>query len=368
MLSLIGANRVPLTAVVILVVATGGGVWSLVHFWDWLQTEQINGNVVAKESGSTTVRNIGFVAAGLIALPFAFWRSWVAHRQADTAQQGLLNERYQQGAEMLGSNVLAVRLGGIYALERLAEENAEKYHAQIMQLFCAYARHVTETRPSAVHEESSEEQPSAESLDPTTLVPEDVRAVITAIGSRDDARILLEQGKLNLRYIELPGLALHSANLSNVDFHDADLSRANLTRSNLQGATLVNVNLSRSNLYETDLSRTMPWEADLSQAFLLKTNLSHAFLQGADLSEANLSLANLSDAMIKSANLSGANFGGSGDGPAVGLTQSQLDEAIADPGSPPQLEGIVDAETGQPLVWRGKSLNEKPQVRIIHMP
>jgi len=352
---------------VVLLAAIGGGIWSLIHFWDWLQTETVNG-VIGKESGSTTVRNIGFVVAGLVALPFAAWRSWVAQRQADTAQQGLLNERYQQGAEMLGSKVLAVRLGGIYALERLAEENAEEYHAQIMQLFCAYARHVAKTGPSEVQEESSEEQSSAESLDPTTLVPEDVRAVVTAIGSRDDARIPLEQGKLNLRYIKLPGLALHSANLSSVDFHDADLSRASLSGSNLQGAALVNVNLSRANLYQTDLSRTMPWEADLSQSFLLKADLSHAFLQGADLSEANLALADLSNAMIKSANLSGTNFGGTEDGPAVGLTQSQLDEALADPGSPPQLEGIVDAETGHPLVWCGGSLDEKPQVRIVHMP
>ena len=50
----------------------------------------------------------------------AVWRSIVAERQADTAQQSLLNERYQKGAEMLGNEVLSVRMGGIYALGRLA--------------------------------------------------------------------------------------------------------------------------------------------------------------------------------------------------------------------------------------------------------
>ena len=43
--------------------------------------------------------------------------------------------------------------------------------------------------------------------------------------------------------------------------------------------------------------------------------------------------------------------------PAIGLRQYYLDMAYSDPTNPPQLGGVVlDAETGEPLVWRGKSL------------
>ena len=66
----------------------------------------------------------------------------------DTAEQSLLNERYQRGAEMLGSDVLSVRLDGIYALDRLAAEQPASYHIQIMQLFCAFAR-----RPHQHHDD-----------------------------------------------------------------------------------------------------------------------------------------------------------------------------------------------------------------------
>ena len=62
----------------------------------------------------------------------------MAERQADTARLSLLNERYLKGAEMLGSEVLSVRLGGIYALQRLAEEHPGHYHLQVMNLFCAF--------------------------------------------------------------------------------------------------------------------------------------------------------------------------------------------------------------------------------------
>ena len=33
--------------------------------------------------------------------------------------------------------------------------------------------------------------------------------------------------------------------------------------------------------------------------------------------------------------------------------QYQLDAARADPDNPPKLDGVLDAETGKPLVWRG---------------
>ena len=66
----------------------------MVVFWDWLSDG---------ESGSTTVRNVGLVIGGAIALGIAGWRSVVAdrlsrtaHRQAETAQADLLNKRYQE--------------------------------------------------------------------------------------------------------------------------------------------------------------------------------------------------------------------------------------------------------------------------------
>ena len=57
-------------------------------FWGWLSDG---------ESGSTTIRNLGLFIVAVFALWFARRRILVADRQADTAQRGLLNERYQNG-------------------------------------------------------------------------------------------------------------------------------------------------------------------------------------------------------------------------------------------------------------------------------
>ena len=94
---------------------------SLYSSWDsvWWWLEEL-------ESASATIRNVCLVIGAFAALGLTVRRIKVADRQARTAQQGLLYDRYQKGAEMLGGALLAVRLGGIYALHQLAKENPEQ--------------------------------------------------------------------------------------------------------------------------------------------------------------------------------------------------------------------------------------------------
>ena len=274
---------------------------AVVHFsikyWDWLSEG---------ESNASTVRNIAFATAAAIALLLTVWRSSVAERQTETAQQGLLNERYQKGAEMLGSEVLSVRLGGIYALDRLAEEDPGQYHFQIMYLFCAFVRHPTEEKEvedaKKIRELGLREAQTSWDAETKPMTPRpDIQAVMSAIGYRSDTRIALEkatEGLWDFRRANLSALRLHEANLFNALLMYADLSDARLSNGDLSNAILFNANLA-----------------------------------GADLSEANLSEAR-------------------------GLTQRQLNQACADTDKPPVLDKALDAETGEPLVWRGKPLRD----------
>ena len=109
---------------VVFVISTG--VFLSINHWDWLQggTEQ-TGN-------AATVRNIALVVGGIVAILTALWRSLVAETQATAATQQsqigkreYLNERYRQAASMLGDNEISVRLAGIFALERLAEDHPD---------------------------------------------------------------------------------------------------------------------------------------------------------------------------------------------------------------------------------------------------
>ena len=124
-----------------------------------------------------------------------------------------------------------------------------------------------------------------------------------------------------------------------VDLHGADLRHI----------SMIGMNLAHANLRETRLGFATLNEADLS---------------GANLESANLHRAFLSDALLRNTNLSGARFRRAAQAHAsepqvpgthfARLTQSQLDEAVADSFNPPKIDdGVVDYATGKQLVWRG---------------
>ncbi len=339
----------PLTLMVLVVVIT-----LAILFWDSWRGE---------ESGSTAIRNLVLVIATIAALPLAIWRSKVAERQAataqrqsETAQRGLLNERYQKGAEMLGSSVLAVRLGGIYALARLAREHLGDYHTQIMSLLCAFVRH-----PAGEPVEVAEPI-SGRSLTPTAefnrgwhragndlplRVREDIQAIMTAVRERSEAQIEIEKEgeyRLNLSGANLNDAYLFDANLYGANLKEAKLNRANLVGAKLEGAYLMDAELASAKLCEVKLNRA---------------NLDRVDLTGADLLDAKLKRVNLVEANLDGANLDGANLTGAFDMRGCkGLIQEQIDQAVALPDNPPNLEGVVDANTGNPLVWRGASPSE----------
>lgn len=311
-----------------------------VVFWDWLS---------AGESGSTTIRNIGLVVGGAVAILLAIWRGLVA-------EQSLLDERYQKGAEMLGSDILSVRLGGIYALQRLAKEHSAAYHVQIMRLLCAFVRNPT---PSGGGEDGQD----AEGKPPRTVTSlrEDVQAAMEAIGARREQHHDLEREagfRLDLHGANLPNAQISDLNFSGADFTRADLSHADLKGANLSGAEFFFAKLSVASLDGADLSKAELVHARLSDAILCGANLCKADLAGANLPDALLFGATLSKAKLDGTNLTRADLAGTptfsaSPDPVIGLTQSQLDEARADESNAPELDGVEDAETGKPLVWRG---------------
>ena len=305
--------------------------------------------VTGGESGSTTIRNIGLSLAALIAFPLAIWRSRVAERQADTAQQALLGDRYEKAADMLGSDRLATRLGGIYALQTFATEHPYRYHVQVMRLLCAY---VQDPVRYGVHnpERLAVDVRTSVNIQPYPI-PEDIAATIEILRLRNDAQLEVERGaqlRLDLHGAILRGARLDNTELRGALFWDADLSSApeeviNVTR--LDGA-----DLTRANLVRADLSNANLAGAVLKNAELARANLKGAKLQTADLTGASLAAADISGAVFGDR---GCRLDRNGNTVTTKLSQRQLNNACADAANPPQLEGLTDRVTGELLVWRG---------------
>ena len=317
---------------VLAVLILAGGVIASALSWGWLHPP-----APTEVSNSETLRNVGLLIGGTLAFVFAGWRAWVAERQANAAQrqaettfvqaetthQSLLNERYQRGVEMLGSAVLAVRMGGIYALKRLAEEHPQQYHIQVMELFCAFLPLPTLDEGLDAQANNHEGHDGEEA----PILRPDMQEIMQAIGSRSPSGLSLEGQLKGFK------LYLRDVNLNGVQLRDANLAGAWLTNADITGAVLPYVDLSHARLRRANLTR-----AEFRHA-----NLSGATLWGADISGADLCGACARSTTYKES--------------ARGLTQKQLDQACSDPNNPPKLDGFVlDAATGKPLVWRGKPL------------
>ena len=194
----------------------------------------------------------------------------------------MLNERYQKG------------LGGIYALQRLAEEHSEQYHIEIVRLFCSFVR--LPTRDISVESE----QVSARSGAPPP-VRQEVEAVIEAIASRSKQRVEQER-QVDFR------LDLSGANLHGLEVLKADMSRAYFQYSNLAGEYFVDTDLSDAFFTEAGLSRAAFMNVNFVTTRFWNARLSGATLEGNALHKASLQLADLSQVDLSDANLTGAEF------------------------------------------------------------
>ena len=313
----------------VLVVGIATSAW----FWSDLRAS-INSSGDT-EPLSATVRNLALIIGGIFAVILTFWRIRVSEEQADTARLSLLNERFQRGAEMLGSDVLAVRLGGIHALDDLARERPDVHHVRVVALLCAFVRHPTGFEKNPGVRVTGEGAATMYEMRP------DVRAALEAVAYRSEEGILIENnsdvptdGLLDLQGVDLRGVQLARSNFCGANLQEANLHHANLSGANLSGANLQNTELSSVALEpygmigaSADLSYAMLDGAVMTNTLASGANFSHAHLgtssntnmirdidmgamklSYADLSHAVLGTADLRDATLEGCDLTGTVF------------------------------------------------------------
>ena len=180
------------------------------------------------------------------------------------AEEGQITERFTRAIQQLGDDEnMAIRLGGIYALERIAKDS-EKDHGPIMEVLTAYVREKA-PRQDYDYEPQADERP-----------PTDIQAILTVIGRRETTGKGRRNDRLNLSQTHLVGAILPDANLREADLPRADLRHANLSRTHLDEADLDTVRLNRANLRETHLNKVNLFMAEMDNANLKETHLEEA--------------------------------------------------------------------------------------------
>ena len=217
-----------------------------------------------------------------------------ARRTLELTEQGQVTDRYTKAIEQLGSDKPDIRVGGIYALERIARDSARD-HPTIMEVMSAFIREHSPKPPLQTEADEGPTSPAGgESKSPPKVQP-DVQASLTVIGRRDPGR--------DIRPIDLTRTNLYTANLRGANLSGADLRYANLSFADLKDA-----NLTAADLYVTDLSGATLWSANLAGAHAVNANLVGGFLGGAKLSHTNFYGSNLNHAQLVDTDLTGADL------------------------------------------------------------
>ena len=246
----------------------------------------------------------------------------IAQENLKVAQEGQITERFTRAINQLGAidkdgnPAMEIRLGGIYALERIANES-EKDYWPIMEILTAYVRknspaehklkrdYLT-SEPISMDIQANESTISKDST--TREISLDIQAILTIIGKcnhyYDD-----EEPRLNLHLTYLEGAYLTDAHLERVSFYGAHLKRALLDDAHLEGAYLADAFLEGAILDGAYLEGAYLKNAHLKVAYLRNAHLEGAYLEGSNLEYAYLEGANLEYTYLLNTHLEGAYLG-----------------------------------------------------------
>ena len=274
-------------------------------FWDTKPEDARNLILVIGGWLGVLAAIVGFVLAG--------FRTSTQMQMTQTAIDGQVTERFTRAVEQLGHKERAVRLGAIYALERIARDSPRDRDT-IVETLAAYIRELAPWPPR--HKDGRPfddsdlegEQQAIENNPMLLRPPVDISAATIVI-----CRLLPDRDamrpKTDLRYADLRGLDAPNINLSEMRLDHSNLRRADLSHAKLNSARMAGTILEEADLrFDANLRGANLNFANLSRANMTWANLSHANLFMADMSGANLGEANLSGAHLGETNLSGAHM------------------------------------------------------------
>lgn len=205
-----------------------------------------------------------------------------ASRQTLEAQrQSRLGERFSEAVGRLNSCDVAVRVGAIYILSRVAKESADDYYWPAAHLLSSFLR---DRRPA---------EPGSE---PATVAPLDDAKAVAAFFSMG---LGTHGGIVDLSRTDLHGLDFTDAIFWGANFDGAKLDGAKFVRAVLNGSKFFNVNAS---------------SADFTDARLIKSSMNGMDLTGAKLTRADLRGASVTNAKFHQV-----------FGPIRNVTQQQID-------------------------------------------
>ena len=194
----------------------------------------------------TTVSTLITSLVAIAALLFTGLSLQQTREQNSLAQSGQITDRFNAAVTNLGSGVETIRIGGVYALQRIMQDSPRDQPAAI-QVLAAFIRQQvpfsTSTPPPKIGGDVG-------------VLAIDVQSALTVLGTRnpaDDGGARIQLENTDLGGAVLTDAALASADLNGTSLWDADLAGANLAGADLAGAYLTGADLTDVSLSGADL-------------------------------------------------------------------------------------------------------------------
>ncbi len=264
---------------------------------------------------------VAALIGGMIGFAFLAWRTWLTQRQTHIANETLYTQLLTKAVEQLGATReeketrenrdrdgatkfetitktvpnIEVRLGAIYALEKIAQDYLP-LHWQVMEILCAYVRkNAGPARPAPdeiraiwrkspiLRETKEEDKLKLHFASPRT----DVQVALNVIGRRplecQNFDNIISSRNLK-RSLDLRGCHLSFADLDNYSFEDtyfdgSCLEGASFVGAYLEGASFKGAFTERAKFVRANLAC-----ADLSMMHFERVFFNKSFLCGANLS------------------------------------------------------------------------------------
>ncbi len=254
----------------------------------------VSGDFTESGDGARALRELGTVILALFGAPFLIWRTVIASKQAHTAEQGLYTDRIAKAVEQIGADKvvkrqrtdengnltyerdsegnklfskpaiieetvpnLEVRIGGLYALERIARDSSED-RITVMEILCAYIRENCKPDTSCLPaDDASWEEWLKWDTDSRPEMRSDVNAAISVINHRGKVQQEFERAHgfiLDLNGVDFRGLNIDLKSFSHSNFKNAKLQGASITDSDIQDSAFIGTKLIGARFFNTNLS------------------------------------------------------------------------------------------------------------------
>ena len=189
-------------------------------------------------------------------------------------EEGQVTERFTRAIEQLGSEDMAIRLGGIYALERIARDS-EKDHWTVMEVLGAFVRaNATEEANTKLELDPNVHPDIATMVVTGWEIRIDIEAALTVIGRREERP---EPGSIDLHEVWLCSYLFEGSRFDDINFHGAVLREARFDKSSMRDVRFIDADLSNSTFFTSDLANA--W---LRDAILHETRFIKCCLNGVD--------------------------------------------------------------------------------------